>query len=162
MATLIQELGEAIRDSLRANATFIAILGQTDSVTNIEYADQPSAISPNYGGAGFLRFERVEPPIESDYEDSGQSTFLYAFAVTLQDVAGAGTDLGLCATAIRSVFINKGKSVLDTLSHVDSIGGGTITISIDADPLDTLTDRDMPIVLASIAVKLWHAMPLTT
>ena len=104
MATLIQELGEAIRDKLRANTTLIAILGQTASVTNLEYADQPKAVNPSYGVAAFMRFDQIETPPETEYEDSAQSTITYILAIDLHDVAGKGTDLGLCASAVRSAF----------------------------------------------------------
>lgn len=161
MATLIQELGEAIRDKLRANATLITILGQTNSVTNLEYADQPLTVNPNYGGAATLRFENIVTPPEFDYEDSARSTFTYSLTVVLQDLAGTGAHLGLCASAIRSVFLDKGKTTIDAVTHTDKIGSGTITTLIDADPLEALTDRDKPIVLATIAVTMGHDMPLT-
>lgn len=163
MAILIDDLGNALETAFKANADIQAVVGKTASASTyaIAYADQETEHLEGVGHCT-IRSEGYEHLTKK--EASAHTVFTFDCLFMLVDVQGAGGHVARVQKGINNVFINRGRTVLDT--HFTDNGsnridkGGEVRVVIEVDPVEGAPDPDRPIVRAAVEIEIDHVMPL--
>ncbi len=149
----IDDLGDAIKTAINAG-TFTPL-----SVT-ATYGDQPTI--PVKGVICFIRSEGQD--VVQQFEESAISVFRYALTLQGIDVRGASDAMSVIGAGLRNVFINHGRTVLDT--HLTDAGSnrlgssGVCRLAGDVLPIGALSNVDAPIYSARVEIEIGHVMPL--
>lgn len=157
MANLIDELGVMLAEAVNDNASLFTVIGDTGGTLHAYYGGQDDQGNRGASGEVFITYDGMETAPEDDYADSALSTFRFLMYFRLVDVLDRDKAAAVVMQAMRTVFADAGRVVLDSVSG--RLGkSGQITYSLDYTPGDD--DVDEPVVVVNVTIRLWHAQPL--
>lgn len=148
--------------AIQQNASAFSALGKTGSTVHASYGGQDDEYNAGQSGKALVTYESHETPPETDFDTSAVTTFRFAIWFDLVDVLDKDKAVAVIENAMRTVFADRGKTVLDT--HLTDNGpnrlkkSGEITYSVEFVP--PTEDEDEPQVLARLAITLCHVQPL--
>lgn len=161
MASLVDDIGEALETALKANASsFSGAVNSPGGTLDIEYNDTPEGGNLR-GGSCYIRFES-QRDVEA-YADSALTEFSYIAKFDLVDVAGKNKALAVVQKGMTNTFAERGYTVLNT--HFTDSGSnrlgksGAIAWDIQVTPIDGLRDYDHAVIEAGIRVTMWRNIP---
>lgn len=159
MANLGDNIGEALEAAFKA-ATWGAGLGNTASVLHVEYGVQPVENVAGASGRCFIRLSGYEQ--ERQFAASALGVWRFQTVFDIVDVMGKDRALTLVQQGLANALSDRGLAVLNT--HLSDAGSnrlgksGEITYTLSVQEPEQ--DVDRPMIVAEIAVRLWHAVPL--
>lgn len=162
MANFINDLGSMIVAAINGNAAAFSALGTTGATVHASYGSQDDEFNAGQSGKALVTYDTCETPPETDFETEAISTFRYLIWFDLVDPLDKDKSVAVIQQAMRSVFRERGKNVLD--SYLTDSGpnrsgkGGEITYTLDFIP--PAEDEDEPQVLARVAITIAHVQPL--
>jgi hypothetical protein len=162
MANFPLELGTAIQTAMRADASLQTILGAFDGSTYaVEFGDQPDTFPAGHAG----RIEVMHTGKESveRFSSSERTRFMFEVRAQLLDVRGQDDAISVLEKGMANVFADWGSAILDT-HLVDSANnrlGKSGTVVLEGLSLEPTDDPDRPVAVATVAIELTHASPLT-
>lgn len=161
MASLIDDIGEALELALKGNASsFSGAVNSPGGTLDIEYNDTPEGGNLR-GGSCYIRFESMRNIQE--FEASAFTEFTYVAKFDLVDVAGKNKALSIAQKGMTNTFAARGATVFTTYftdNGSNRLGSsGAITWDIAADPIPALRDYDHAVINANIRVALWRNLP---
>lgn len=163
MASLVDDIGEALETALKANsASFAGAINSPGGTLHIEYNDTPENTGNlSGGGSCYIRFDSARD-IQA-FADSAFTEFTYTARFNLTDLAGKNKALAVVQKGMTNTFAERGATVLST--HFTDNGSnrlgksGNIAWEIQATPVEGLSDYDQAVITASVRVNMWRNIP---
>ena len=155
--SFVSDLGEAIATAITSGSSNFTGIGGL----NAEYGDQPKDFNVKTARA-YVRSDGHE--VLEDYEASAHSIFRFLIFVAVIDVKAANESLGVLQHGLRNVFINSGRTILNT--HLTDTGSnrlaksGECRLTSELEAIDNLENKDHPMMMCRAEVECWHVMPL--
>lgn len=160
--TLETDLRAALVSALRADATFAAVVGNSTGTVHVEGGDQPDQFLAGAAGVAYCRV--LDSVALSAFEESAVTRFRFEVRIDLVDVRGANDALSKAKQGIANALRSYGSGVFALLSDAGSnrrgASGEWRQESVDVTPLDSLLDRDRPIIRAVVTCTIGHVVPL--
>lgn len=164
MASLVDDIGEALETALKANASsFSGALSAPGNTLLVSYNDTNEVGNAVAGSHCYIRFDSARD-VEA-YADSALTEFSYTAKFMLTDVAGKNKALAVVQKGMTNTFAERGYTVLNT--HFTDNGSnrlgksGAIAWDVQVTPVEGLRDYDQAEVSAAIRVTMWRNIPET-
>ncbi len=161
MANLQTDLGNAIAATIAAASSAFTALGSTGATLHVEYRGQPNRYGDGRLGKCLVRPAQPSAVPGGDYAESGLTSFVFELEFSLLDRRSGGNARDVIHQAVHSTFRARGASLWAQFTDNGSNRlGGSGTVVVGDVSESTPEDADRPVFVVSLAVTLWHKVPL--
>lgn len=161
MANLMDDIGAAVVQTIKDNASLFTSVGATGGVLHVEYKAPDNTQLPA-GAAGRIVVSPVaQNPVDgTEFEESAESQFDYDLLIDIRGVRTSHTVRTAVMQALHSSFRENGAAMFSDLTD-----NGTNRLGASGEArLGALQERDTVPDMARVTVPLtvfcWHKLPM--